>query len=32
MGYDARINVAFDIVNIISFVKRLMGRSLVDIQ
>lgn len=32
VGYDARQNAALDPVNTISSVKRMMGRSLVDIQ
>lgn len=32
VGYDARANAALDSVNTISSVKRLMGRSLADIQ
>lgn len=32
MGYDARTNAALDTANTISSVKRLMGRSLADIQ
>ncbi|SEL55510.1 Chaperone protein HscA [Kosakonia sacchari] len=32
VGYDARTNAALDSVNTISSVKRLMGRSLADIQ
>ncbi|HFP9337203.1 TPA: Fe-S protein assembly chaperone HscA [Raoultella planticola] len=32
VGYDARHNAALDPVNTISSVKRMMGRSLVDIQ
>ncbi|VFS78327.1 Hsc66 [Raoultella planticola] len=32
VGYDARHNAALDPVNTISSVKRMMGRSLADIQ
>ena len=32
VGYDARTNAALDTANTISSVKRLMGRSLADIQ